>query len=112
MKCLCLQPLKLYTLFIFWRSHCNYSPRPVFPPFILSQAYSEWRLCEDDIFDSVHQYVSLSIQSLHTDFCHNPYVCAICSRIQHSCSKELGWAAMHGSLTWIVVFISLSSLKY
>lgn len=26
MKCLCLQPLKLYTLFIFWRSRCN-SPR-------------------------------------------------------------------------------------
>lgn len=34
------------------------------------------------------------------------------SSIQHSCSKELSWTTMHGSLTWIVVFISLSSLKY
>lgn len=61
MKCLCLQPLKLYTLFIFWRSDCNSSPVPHFPLFFLSQAYSEWHWCEDDIFDSLHQYVSLSI---------------------------------------------------
>lgn len=60
MKCLCLQPLKLYTLFIFWRPPCD-SPAPTFSSFILAQAYSQWRSREDDIFDSVHQYVSLSI---------------------------------------------------
>lgn len=72
-------------------------PVPHFPLFFLSQAYSEWHWLEDDIFDSVHQYVSLSIWSLHTDLCHSPYICVVCSGIQHCGSEELSW----GHNAWI-----------
>lgn len=36
-------------------------PPPFSPPSFSLKLYSQGRLCEDDIFDSVHQYVSLSI---------------------------------------------------
>ena len=72
MKSLCLESLKLYTLFIFWSSSCRGLPPS---PFFLSLGHSKWSLCEGDIFDSVHQYMSLSPKSLHTDFCPNPCLC-------------------------------------
>lgn len=107
MKSLCLEPLKLYTLFIFWSSGCH-APHP---PHLVPSRLQQVELCGDDIFDSTSVRVTQPAE-LAYGFLSQSLSVSLAPVSESLPAVSLCVAPVRGSLTWVVVFLSLSSLKY